>query len=206
MQRLFRLRSERRCDCLACFGRRLATTAFLIGLAALLLLAGLLHAAEPFPLLIDAEWARPSVTNGASPEIPIDPVARAKFPRIDHDVIDVLADVNRTVNHAIARLDDERHYGAKERWLAWPADGKGDCEDIALSKMELLGNIDFPLTGNAILITVAVHHAGTDGGHAIVQLRLPDGAFMYLDSNFDEPMTRRELVAHGYQFFDWTDR
>jgi hypothetical protein len=43
-------------------------------------------------------------------------------------------------------------------------------------------------------------------GHAIVQLRLPTGRFMYLDSDFDEPMTKKELAAAGYHFFDWSDQ
>jgi predicted transglutaminase-like cysteine proteinase len=114
--------------------------------------------------------------------------------------------VNRAVNAAIVRAGDRAHYGEQERWLAFPPDGKGDCEDIALSKIELLGNMGMPLAGNVILLTVVGHRGSETYGHAIVQLRLPTGRFMYLDSDFDEPMTKKELAAAGYHFFDWSDQ
>jgi predicted transglutaminase-like cysteine proteinase len=197
---------QRRCDCLACSSFRAARVLFLVGVAVFLMLAVILHAGEPKPLLLDDHAVQASAAaTDTAPSIPADLPARAKFPKDNPQLVDILAAVNRFTNAAITPMSDEEHYGKVERFVAWPADGKGDCEDYALSKMELLGNMGFPLPGNAILLSVVVHRGGTPYGHAIVQLRLPSGAFMYLDSRFAEPMTRRELVAQGYHFFDWSD-
>lgn len=157
------------------------------------------HAGEPKqPLLIEATLSQPA---------PVDVTARAKFPASDSAVVDIVAAVNRAVNAAIKPVTDRAHYKVAERFVAWPADLQGDCEDYALSKMELLGNLGMPLPGNVILLSVVVRQTGgAADGHAILQLRLPSGAFAYLDNNFNEPMTRTELVARGYEFFDWSDR
>jgi predicted transglutaminase-like cysteine proteinase len=200
----------KKCDCLDCFSFRLATRIFLIGLALLAVVAALFRDDSPQPVLINATKAMPAPSSPAKVtrvEILADPVARLKFPTADPRAVDLLAAVNNTVNQLISPEDDQSHYGMEERIVAWPPDFKGDCEDVALSKMELLGNMGLPLAGNAILLTVLIpSEDGKLDGHAILQLRLADGQFMYLDSNFDEPMTKRELVGAGYHFFDWTDR
>lgn len=202
--------NRERCDCLACYGFRLAVRMFLIGVAALLVIAAILQAAEPTskPMLVEGAPAV-SPPDRAEPHkvsVPADKVARSKFPTDDPELVDMLSFVNLLINEAITPESDLDHYGKQERFVSMPADGKGDCEDYALSKMELLGNLGMPLAGNAILLTVVVHAKGSVYGHAIVQLRMPGGAFMYLDSDHDEPMTKRELVADGYQFFDWDEK
>jgi predicted transglutaminase-like cysteine proteinase len=83
-----------------------------------------------------------------------------------------------------------------------PPDGKGDCEDYALTKMEMLGRIGFPVITNAKLVMVMVPVGKQTSGHAILAILLKSGAVAYLDMA-GEPMTRAELVAKGYQFFDW---
>lgn len=46
--------------------------------------------------------------------------------------------VTRDVNARITATDDLIHYGVADRWVENPADGKGDCEDYALTKARLL--------------------------------------------------------------------
>jgi predicted transglutaminase-like cysteine proteinase len=129
--------------------------------------------------------------------------ARATFPRSKSELIDRLALVNKVVNMAITNETDQDHYGVAERFVAWPADFKGDCEDYALSKLETLGNLGWPLVGNARLDTALIPAEKGPDGHAIAEYRLPSGEVAILDSNFNEPMTRKELERAGYQFFDW---
>jgi predicted transglutaminase-like cysteine proteinase len=95
------------------------------------------------------------------------------------------------------------HYGVADYWVMLPQDMKGDCEDYALSKLFLLGQAGFPTVTNAKLVGVIVHRKDGSEGHAILALRLKDGSVVYLDNLNDEPMTRKELVKQGYEFFDW---
>ncbi len=46
--------------------------------------------------------------------------------------------VTRETNKAIVVTDDLDHYGVDDVWVESPADGKGDCEDFALTKARLL--------------------------------------------------------------------
>jgi hypothetical protein len=73
--------------------------------------------------------------------------------------------------------------------------------------MELLSNAGFPVVTNSKLVAVLVHYTTKDGkdeagGHMILAILMPSGAVAYLDLA-NEPMTRAELIAHGYEFFDW---
>ena len=139
---------------------------------------------------------------------PIDIAARAKFSHDDGAAIDALSYINRVVNDSIQYESDQEHYGTLELWVMFPQDGKGDCEDYALTKMGILSQAGFPIVTNAKMVGVIVHRRakdGTDdgGGHAILAVLLPSGAVAYLDSMNEELMTREELVREGYEFFDW---
>lgn len=138
--------------------------------------------------------------------IPVDAVARAKFPNDKPEAIDALAAFNKEVNGSITYVSDEEHYGIIDHYVSMPADNKGDCEDYALTKMELLSAAGFPVVTNAKLVPVLVHYKSTGqdtvGGHMILAILLASGAVAYLDLS-SEPMTRAELEARGYQFFDW---
>jgi predicted transglutaminase-like cysteine proteinase len=46
--------------------------------------------------------------------------------------------VTRETNKSIAIVDDLDHYGVDDVWVENPADGKGDCEDFALTKARVL--------------------------------------------------------------------
>jgi predicted transglutaminase-like cysteine proteinase len=166
--------------------------------------------------LLIASPTAPAVTPVVKPPqfvIPRDNIARAKFPHVNGRLIDELAFINALVNTAMVYEDDQKHYGVPDLWVMMPSDGRGDCEDYALTKMFLIMRLDDaqndpidPVTSEK-LVPVMVHYKEKgkwqSGGHAVLALKLPDRSVMYLDLNFDEPMTRRELVEHGYQFFDW---
>jgi predicted transglutaminase-like cysteine proteinase len=134
--------------------------------------------------------------------MPPDPVARAKFPNDNPEQIDALANFNKLINRSLTYVSDQDHYGAADHYVSMPPDGKGDCEDYALTKMEMLGRIGFPVITNAKLVMVMVPVGKQTSGHAILAILLKSGAVAYLDMA-GEPMTRAELVAKGYQFFDW---
>lgn len=133
---------------------------------------------------------------------PVDSVARAKFPNEDGAIVDVIAGVNGYVNAKMTYTFDQEHYGYGDFWVMAPSDAKGDCEDYALTKLFVLAEMGFPIASDAKIVTVAVHEKGKTYGHAILAVRLPRGSVAYLDMR-PELMTRQELEARGYEFFDW---
>ena len=135
--------------------------------------------------------------------LPIDLTARAKAPHEDGRFVDALAALNRYVNDHIQGESDLEHYGLSDYWVQYPSDNKGDCEDFQITKMGMLGQVGFPIVTNTKLVGVIVHHDGIDEGHMILAVRLPRGTVLYLDNLNTEPMTRRELVAKHYSFYDW---
>ena len=83
-----------------------------------------------------------------------------------------LDEVNRGVNHAIAPATDAEIYGVSEYWTI-PVD-RGDCEDYALLKQQLLMARGWPL--NALLLTVVRDEKGE--GHAVLTARTTQGDFI----------------------------
>lgn len=132
-----------------------------------------------------------------------DRVAEAKAPDEDPVVVDAVQAVNAYVNSHIQGISDLEHYGAEDQWVEYPSDGKGDCEDFALTKMGMLGQIGVPLVTNTKIVSVLVRIGNEHDGHAILAIMLPHGTVLYLDNLHREVMTRRELVHEGYTFFDW---
>lgn len=167
--------------------------------AALLALASVLM---PTPVASDPAPPVPLVQPAKHIAIPIDHVARRKFSRDNAKLVDALAFINALVNATIQPESDEDHYGMLDYWVMAPADGKGDCEDYAITKFLLIENISGqPVNPIEQMKLVAVVVFGE--GHAILAIRLPSGAVMYLDNLNSEPMTRAELLRQGYRFFDW---
>ncbi len=137
-------------------------------------------------------------------QTPIDAAARAKFPADPPAAIDALSFVNRLVNQVITPMSDQQQYGRADHWVMLPPSMKGDCEDYALSKLAILGESGFPTVRNARIRAVVVHRRGMKPeGHAILELRLPSGATVFLDNNSNDLATRADLVARGYEFIDW---
>jgi predicted transglutaminase-like cysteine proteinase len=83
-----------------------------------------------------------------------------------------LDEVNRAVNAAIQPATDQELYGVAEYWTL-PTD-KGDCEDYALLKRQLLIRRGWP--PSALLLTVVRDERGD--GHAVLTARTAQGDFI----------------------------
>ncbi|HUO01928.1 MAG TPA: transglutaminase-like cysteine peptidase [Rhizomicrobium sp.] len=84
-----------------------------------------------------------------------------------------LDQVNQDVNRAIAPEDDLAHYGRAEYWTI-PTDGKGDCEDYALTKREKL--IAAGVSPRALRIALVRTSRGE--GHAVLTVATDHGDYV----------------------------
>jgi predicted transglutaminase-like cysteine proteinase len=88
--------------------------------------------------------------------------------------------INRKINKEIEPVSDMDNYGVTEYW-ALPKNGKGDCEDYALLKRQILMRAGWP--ASALLLTVVLDEKGE--GHAILTARTVAGDFV-LDNKTDD--------------------
>ncbi len=102
-----------------------------------------------------------------------------------------LDQVNRHVNSQIAPATDQELYGVIEHWTL-PIDNKGDCEDYALLKRQILIKSGWP--SSALLITV-VRDERNDG-HAVLTARTAQGDFILDNKNSDLKLWHQT----GYRF------
>jgi predicted transglutaminase-like cysteine proteinase len=84
-----------------------------------------------------------------------------------------LQQVNDDINHAIAPEDDLPHYGRAEYWTI-PTDGKGDCEDYALTKRAKL--IAAGVSPRALRMAVVKTWRGE--GHAVLTVATDHGDYV----------------------------
>lgn len=112
--------------------------------------------------------------------------------------------VNPSVNLSIEAATDDEIYGRPEHW-AYPDDGAGDCEDLALLKRRTLIEKGWP--AGALLITVVRQTNGE--GHAVLTV-LTDRGDLILDnlqprvlvwSETDYTFVKRQSETHSGQ---WT--
>jgi predicted transglutaminase-like cysteine proteinase len=169
-------------------------------------------------LVVAAALAAAPVSNQADPPkqasimVVSDPISEAKFPRETAETIDDLQAINNLVNSTMIEKSDMEQYGVEDLWIMAPASKTGDCEDIALTKLFILGNItsgpfkDYSLVSRTKIRTVFLKDLKTNevyDGHAILEVLLPQGTVAFLDNRNEHLMTRKELEAQGYVFFDW---
>ncbi|MCT2558914.1 transglutaminase-like cysteine peptidase [Tsuneonella sp. YG55] len=98
---------------------------------------------------------------------------------------DSLAAVNRWVNHRIAYTEDREQFGVADYWAGARKtlkSGKGDCEDIALTKMQLLAAAGVPR--DAMILTIA-RDLVRNADHAVLIVRTEAG-YRLLDNATDE--------------------
>jgi predicted transglutaminase-like cysteine proteinase len=101
-----------------------------------------------------------------------------------------LDEINRSINAAIKPVTDLEAYGVSEYWTI-PTD-KGDCEDYALLKQQILISRGWPTS--SLLMTVVRDERGE--GHAVLTARTSQGDYI-LDNKIDE----LRLWNHtGYEF------
>lgn len=137
---------------------------------------------------------------------PKDIADELRFPLEGPNEVDAVQYVNNYVNHAITYVSDSAHYGQGDLWVQNPIDLKGDCEDFALTKMSMLG--DMAGVENTRIEAVIMNWRDSHGrkqrdGHAILAYRFTHGTVVYLDINYPRLMTKAELVNEGYEFQGW---
>jgi predicted transglutaminase-like cysteine proteinase len=92
---------------------------------------------------------------------------------------------NTWINHQIAFESDLANYGVRDYWASAReslARGRGDCEDYAIAKMELLRAAGVPQSD---LYLVVAKDLVRRADHAILAVRTSDGFFV-LDNGTDE--------------------
>jgi len=92
----------------------------------------------------------------------------------------LLDQINRQVNSEILPVTDQDHYGNPDRW-DYPADGRGDCEDIQLVKRQRLIQAGIPR--RALQMTVVIDEKGQ--GHAVLTVHT-DTDDLILDNKRNE--------------------
>ncbi len=90
-----------------------------------------------------------------------------------------LDEINRHVNRKIEAATDLELYGETERWTIPTT--RGDCEDYALLKRQMLIQRGWPV--GSLLMTVVRDEKGE--GHAVLTARTAQGDYV-LDNKFDD--------------------
>ena len=98
--------------------------------------------------------------------------------------IEKLDAVNRYVNARVSFVDDIRQYGVPDHWTAAAETlrrGRGDCEDYAIAKLQLLRRAGF---AEKDLYLVILRDALRRADHAVLVARA-DGRLLVLDNGTD---------------------
>jgi predicted transglutaminase-like cysteine proteinase len=120
--------------------------------------------------------------------------------------------VNSWVNRQITFTDDNRAYGAPDRWATASetlSRGRGDCEDYAIAKMQMLRALGF--AAEDLYLTV-VKDLVRRADHAVLLVRVDD-RMLVLDNNTDVVLESQQVAdyrpvftyaasgswVHGYQ-------
>jgi|SRR5579883_1257066 len=102
-----------------------------------------------------------------------------------------LVTINREVNRAIWPEDDEKHYGRAEYWTI-PTDGRGDCDDYAVTKRAYLLAAGLP--ENALRLATVITPSAVR--HAVLTVSTDKGDFV-LDNLSDHVLPWKDT---GYQW------
>jgi predicted transglutaminase-like cysteine proteinase len=121
--------------------------------------------------------------------------ASAEFARTLSDLPEIqrLVAVNRYVNSRVSFVDDSRQFGRADLWLDASATlkrGKGDCEDYAIAKMQMLRKAGI---SERDLYLVIVKDLVRRADHAVLVARA-GGRLLLLDNGTDA-VTDAELAS-----------
>lgn len=106
--------------------------------------------------------------------------------------LDRLAAVNAYVNRRVTFTDDRVQYGVDDFWATGAqtlAHGRGDCEDYAIAKLEMLRDAGF---ADHDLILVIVRDLTRRADHAVLVVRA-SGRFLVLDNGTDRLVDATEI-------------
>ncbi len=135
-----------------------------------------------------AAWSRFCAQHPA--ECAVDP-SEPDLIALTPNVLAAITATNKHVNAVITPVTDQEQWGVADRW-DYPADGKGDCEDIQLLKRKLLVEQDLPR--RAMRMTVVIDRKGE--GHAVLMIRTSKGDLI-LDNARDAVLPWKRT---GYRF------
>ncbi|HVL30388.1 MAG TPA: transglutaminase-like cysteine peptidase [Sphingomicrobium sp.] len=106
--------------------------------------------------------------------------------------IERLEAVNRYVNQRVRFVDDIRQYGVADHWTS-AADtlrrGRGDCEDYAIAKLQLLRRAGF---ADKDLYLVILHDSLRRADHAVLVARADD-RLLVLDNGTDRLIDSHDM-------------
>lgn len=111
------------------------------------------------------------------------------------DRAEQLREVNAAVNHRITFAEDRVTYGQADHWANAQESlrrGRGDCEDYAIAKMQVLRAAGVP---SRDLMLVIVRDLVRRQDHAVLAVRTGDG-FVILDSNTDKVLRAEDVVDY----------
>jgi predicted transglutaminase-like cysteine proteinase len=140
---------------------------------------------------LDAKWRRVTASFGS--EVPIS----HQLPLAGHayGAMDKLQMVNSWVNHRISFMSDIRSTGQVDRWSGAAETlnrGVGDCEDYAITKLQLLKALGF--SEDDLYLSI-VKDLVRRADHAVLVVRV-DGRFMVLDNNVDRLVDPQEVADY----------
>lgn len=119
-----------------------------------------------------------------------------------HNKLDRLDAVNRFVNRRVAFINDIQQYGVSDRWM--PAAetlrrGRGDCEDFAIAKLQLLRHAGF---ADKDLYLVILRDTARRADHAVLVVRA-EGRLLVLD-NGTARIVDSEMIADYRPIFSFS--
>ena len=138
---------------------------------------------------LDSRWAKVS-------HIPIGARAAAFTSRIaGRSPLERLDAVNRFVNARVSFVNDIQQYGVSDRWM--PAAetlrrGRGDCEDFAIAKLQLLRHAGY---ADKDLYLVILHDTARRADHAVLVVRA-EGRMLVLDNGTTRIVDSEMLVDY----------
>lgn len=178
-----------------------------------------------------AHPGRPDVFGSVALEVGATPFD-ARFSRVSHrqvtgsaaryaaslrpaDDMRTLDAVNRYVNDRVTFTEDRAQFGVADRWLSASetlSRGRGDCEDYAIAKMQMLRAAGFAPTD---LYIVVLKDLVRRADHAVLVVRA-EGRFHVLDNGTDRILDASDIAdyrpilsysagrawTHGYQRYD----
>jgi predicted transglutaminase-like cysteine proteinase len=128
---------------------------------------------------LDADWRRAGTSGIAGP------AAEFAGSLADKDQVARLEAVNRYVNGRVRFVDDQVQFGRADVWASASETlrrGKGDCEDYAIAKMQMLRRAGF---ADRDLYVVIVRDLVRRADHAVLVARA-EGRMFVLDNGTDK--------------------
>lgn len=120
---------------------------------------------------------------------------RKAFGRGTRSPLEAVTEVNKWVNRKVAYVEDRDLFGKADFWAGARTTlrlGKGDCEDFALTKMQML--VAAGIAREDMFLTIA-RDRSRNADHAVLVVKI-DGKYVILDNATDELLDGR--YAHDY--------